>query len=66
MVVFLPTVEKLFIIDFFTVLCYTIQESRGVFMKENLLIDKSIAFASRVIKLHQYFVKTKKETIISK
>ena len=35
-------------------------------MKENLLIDKSIAFASRIIKLHQYLVKTKKETIISK
>ena len=35
-------------------------------MKENLLIDKSIAFASRIIKLNQYLVKTKKETIISK
>ena len=35
-------------------------------MKENLLIDKSIAFASRIINLHQYFIKTKKETIISK
>ena len=35
-------------------------------MKENLLIDKSIAFASRIIKLHQYLIKTKKETIISK
>ena len=35
-------------------------------MKENLLIDKSINFASRIIKLHQYLVKTKKETIISK
>ena len=34
-------------------------------MKENVLIDKSIAFASRIIKLHQYLVK-KKETIISK
>lgn len=34
-------------------------------MKENLLIDKSIAFASRIIKLHQYLIK-KKETIISK
>jgi four helix bundle protein len=33
-------------------------------MKENLLIDKSIAFASRIIKLHQYLIKTKKETII--
>lgn len=35
-------------------------------MKENILIDKSIAFASRIIKLHQYLTKTKKETIISK
>ena len=35
-------------------------------MKENLLIDKSIAFASRIIKLHRYLIKTKKETIISK
>ena len=35
-------------------------------MKENLLIDKSIAFASRIIKLHQYLIKTKKETIISR
>ena len=26
-------------------------------MKENLLIDKSVAFASRIIKLHQYFDK---------
>ena len=35
-------------------------------MKQNVLIDKSIAFASRIIKLHQYLIKTKKETIISK
>ena len=35
-------------------------------MKENLLIDKSIIFAARIIKLHQYLAKTKKETIISK
>jgi four helix bundle protein len=35
-------------------------------MNENLLIDKSIAFASRIIKLNQYLVKTKKETIISR
>lgn len=35
-------------------------------MKENLLIDKSITFASRIIKLHQYLIKTRKETIISK
>ena len=35
-------------------------------MKENLLIAKSIAFASRIIKLHKYLIKMKKETIISK
>lgn len=34
-------------------------------MKENLLIDKSISFASRIIKLHKYLIKTQKETIIS-
>ena len=35
-------------------------------MRENVLIDKSIAFASRIIKLHRYLIKSKKETIISK
>ena len=35
-------------------------------MKENILIDKPVAFAARIIKLHQYLIKTKKETIISK
>ncbi len=28
-------------------------------MRENFLIDKSIAFASRIIKLHQYLFKMK-------
>lgn len=35
-------------------------------MKENALIDKSISFAARIIKLHQYLIKNKKETVISK
>ena len=35
-------------------------------MKENLLVDKSIAFAARIVKLHQYLLKKQKETIISK
>ncbi len=35
-------------------------------MKENLLIDKSILFAARIIKLHQYLIKNHRETIISK
>ena len=35
-------------------------------MRDNILIDKSITFASRIIKLNQYLVKDKKEHIISK
>ena len=35
-------------------------------MRENILIDKSITFAARIIKLHRFLIKTKKETIISK
>ena len=35
-------------------------------MKENALTEKSILFAARIIKLHKYLIKTKKETIISK
>ncbi len=35
-------------------------------MKENLLIDKSVAFAARIVKLHQHLLKAKKEVIISK
>ncbi len=30
-----------------------------------MLIDKSIVFASRIVKLYQYLIKTKKETVIS-
>lgn len=35
-------------------------------MRENLLIDKSIAFAVGIIKLHKHLIKTQKETVISK
>ena len=35
-------------------------------MKENVLIEKSIAFAARIIKLHQYLMETQKERIISR
>ena len=34
-------------------------------MRENLLIDKSLSFAARIIKLHQYLIK-KHEFVISK
>lgn len=35
-------------------------------MKENVLIEKSIKFAARIIKLKKYLTQSKKETIISK
>lgn len=35
-------------------------------MKDSVLTDKSILFASRIVKLHQYLIRTKKETVISK
>ena len=35
-------------------------------MKENTLSDKSVYFAARIIKLHNYLIKNKKETVISK
>ena len=35
-------------------------------MKENVLIDKSIDFGARMVKLHAYLVKTKHESILSK
>ena len=35
-------------------------------MKENILIDKSIAFAARIIKLHDFLIKNKKGLTIAK
>ena len=35
-------------------------------MKENVLIDKSIIFASRIVKLHDYLIKNKKGLPIAK
>ena len=35
-------------------------------MGENVLIDKSIFFAARIVKLYQYLIKDKKEFVISK
>ncbi len=35
-------------------------------MRDNILIDKTISFAARIIKLNQYLIKDKKEHIISK
>lgn len=35
-------------------------------MKENVLIEKTIDFGARIVKLHRYLVKEKHETILSK
>lgn len=34
--------------------------------KQDPLLDKSLVFAARIVKLYQYLVKEKKESIISK
>ena len=34
-------------------------------MKENILIDKSIDFGARIVKLHRYLIKTKHEAVLS-
>ncbi|MBQ3843302.1 MAG: four helix bundle protein [Ruminiclostridium sp.] len=33
---------------------------------DNAILDKSLKFAARIVKLHQYLIQEKKETIISK
>ncbi len=38
----------------------------GVYMKENIILNKSKAFAIRIIKLYQYLCNEKKEYILSK
>ena len=35
-------------------------------MKENIILDKSKAFALRIIRLYQYLCETKKEYVLSK
>ncbi len=35
-------------------------------MKENILLEKTLAFSARVVKLHKHLIKEKHETIISK
>ena len=35
-------------------------------MKENILIDKSIIFAARIVKLHDYLIKNRKGLAIAK
>ena len=35
-------------------------------MKENVLIDKSIKFAARIVKLQKYLLAEKKESVLSK
>ena len=35
-------------------------------MKQNILIDKSIDFCARIVKLHRYLLKTKREAVLSK
>ena len=35
-------------------------------MKKNILVEKSLLFAARILKLQKYLVKVKKESVVSK
>ena len=35
-------------------------------INNNVLLEKSLKFAARIVKLYQYLVKQKKESVISK
>ena len=35
-------------------------------MKENVLIEKSIDFGARIVKIHRYLLKTKHDAVLSK
>ena len=51
---------------FFILFSLFFNESVSNMRKENPLLDKSLLFAARIVKLHKYLTKTKKETIIAK
>ena len=40
--------------------------SVGDVMKDNILVNKSIDFGARIVKLHRYLVETRQETVLSK
>ena len=40
--------------------------SAGDRMKENVLIEKSLSFAARIVKLHRFLLKNKHEAVLSK
>ena len=50
-----------------SLICYLLSKKKGENMAQNsILLDKSLKFAARIVKLQQYLVKEKHEGIISK
>lgn len=47
-------------------LIYYLKRDEAGMSANSILLDKSLKFAARVVKLHKYLVKEKKESIISK
>ena len=43
-----------------------IRTEKAQMSSKSILLDKSLKFAARIVKLHKYLIKEKKETIISK
>ena len=47
-------------------LIYYLKRDEAGMSANSILLDKSLKFAARIVKLHKYLVKEKKESIISK
>lgn len=47
-------------------LLYSFLSGGMIMRKDNPLLDKSLLFAARIVKLHKYLTKQKRETIIAK
>ena len=54
------------ILSSFFFIIYSLKYWSERMKKENILLEKSLVFASRIVKLHKYLVKEKHESIISK
>ena len=51
----------------FSIISYLLsEEGENQMASDSILLDKSLKFAARIVKLHKYLIKEKKETIISK
>ena len=51
---------------FFIIFSFFLKKENNDIQKDNPLLDKSLLFAARIVKLNKYLTKEKKETVIAK